>query len=433
MRERLKTLLLLTLVLCSVFLTARLLFGVPLLETVAPPAYEKLAFGELRPTDRQVLPVLRFGLQQFYPWSPGYAVAWESVRQLIGEAREISPERLVKPEPGEGGQLLVQFPLPVTPEVWGAPPLDGLPPVTAIAWLAADPGAFWYHEARGDWLRAPAASLRVTAEDLQSIFSAAPVFHQADAQEWATLGLELEEEILLPVRLPVLAPRSVAHEDLDFDKLLRSIFPNQPLVRRIEEREGAVIYTDGQKGLRLFDYGEVEFSSPKSEPGLERMTLLTALRRTAQYLQLMGGWPEQLFVGEVAPEGRMAPEDQGEIYAVTFFAAQHGMRLLQQTPPVRLRFSDRGVVSYNRRVLVLGANTGRAKTLVNPLAAAASLSDVRASLENRPAIREIFPAYYVPESAGPQGLSLPVWAFVCSDGRTAVVHGHTGQFFSWLE
>lgn len=430
MREGLKTLLLLALVLCSVFLTARLLFGVPPLETVAPPAYEKLAFGELRPTDRQVLPVLRFGLQQFYPWSPGYALAWESIRQLIGSAPGISPERQAKPDPGEGAQLLVTFPLPVTPEVWGAAPPDGLPPVTAIAWLAVDPGALWYQGARGDWLRATATNSRITPETLENIFRGAPAFRLADRQEWTNLGLELEDEVLLPVSLPALAPRSVMREDLDIDKLLRSVFPNQPLVRRIEEREGADIYTDGQKGLRLFDYGEVEFSSPKSEPGLEEMTLLTALRRTAQYLQLMGGWPEHLFVGRIAPEG---PEDRGEIYAVAFFSVQHGIPLLQQVPPVRLRFSDRGVVSYNRQVLVLGAETGPAKKLLSPLAAAASLAEVMAGLENAPIIREVFPAYYVRQPAGPEAVSLPVWAFACSDGRTAVIHGHSGQFLSWME
>jgi hypothetical protein len=211
---------------------------------------------------------------------------------------------------------------------------------------------------------------------------------------------------------------------------LRSVFPNPPLVRRIEEREGAVIYTDGQRGLRLFDYGEVEFNSPKSEPGLDRMTLLTALRRTAQYLQIMGGWPEHLFVGEAAPEGL---ESRGEIYAVALFSVQNGMPLLQQAPPVRLRFSDRGVVSYNRQVLVLGADKAQAKTLLSPLVAAASLAEAMAGWENKPTILDVFPAYYVREPANPQVLALPVWAFACSDGRTAVVHGHSGQFLSWLE
>lgn len=433
MWERLKTFLLLALVLCSVLLTARLLFGKPPLETVAPPAYEKLGFGELRTPDRHVLPMLQFGLQQLYPWTPGYALAWESLRQLLSKPPETSPERQEKPDPGENGQLLVRFPLPVTPEVWGAAPQADLPAITAIAWLAADPGAVWYHGERGDWLRVRAKNLRITQDDLRNIFEGAPAFRPAELKEWEALGLEPEGEILLPEKVPVLAPRYVLREELDFEKLLRSIFPNLSLVRRIEEREGAVIYTDGQKGLRLFDYGEVEFSAPKSEPGQERMTFLTAMRRTAQYLQLMGGWPEHLFVSQFAAEGSIVPRDRGELYTVTFISAQHGIPLLQQAAPVRLRFSDRGVITYNRQIRVLGSNAGKARALVSPLTAAAALAEEMAGGESAPTIHEVFAAYYVREPAGPQTVSQPVWAFICSDGRTAVVHGYSGRFLSWLE
>ncbi|MBT9172435.1 MAG: hypothetical protein DDT21_00816 [Syntrophomonadaceae bacterium] len=433
MRERMKTLLLLALVLSSIILTALLLFGVPPLETVAPPAYEKLAFGELRPPNRQVLPVLRFGVQQVFPWMPEHDRIWETIRQLLAEAQGTSLERQEKPNPGEDGQLLVQFPLPVPPEVWAGAPQSEMPAIAAIAWLAIDPGAIWYLDERGDWLRAVPANFRLDRETLRETFNGVASFHPADRQEWAALGLELEEEILLPASLPVLAPRFVLREELDFDKLLRSIFPHLTLVRRIEEREGAVIYTDGQKGLRLFDSGEVEFSAPKSEPGLERMTLLTALRRTAQYLQLMGGWPEHLFVSRFTPEGAFVPSARGNKYAVTFFSAQHGKRLLQQAPPLRLRFSDRGIISYSRQIRLLGDKAGKAGILVSPLTAAASLAEALAGQERKPSIKEVFAAYYIREPVGPQSVAQPVWALVCSDGRTAVVHGYSGRLLAWLE
>jgi hypothetical protein len=433
LRERLKTLLLLALVLSSIILTALLLFGVPPLETVAPPAYEKLAFGELRPPDRQVLPVLRFGFQQVFPWMPEYNRIWEVIRQLLREAGGTSLERQEKPTSGEGGQLLVQFPLPVTLEVWGGAPQSAMPAIAAISWLAVDPGAIWYLDERGDWLRSVPANFKLDQATVRDAFQGVAAFRPADRQEWAALGLELEDEILLPISLPVMAPRFIAREELDFDKLLRSIFPHLTLVRRIEEREGAVIYTDGQKGLRLFDTGEVEFSAPKSEPGQERMTLLTALRRTAQYLQLMGGWPEHLFVSGFTPEGAFVPSARGDKYTVTFFSAQHGKRLLQQAPPVQLSFSDRGIISYSRQIRILGNKSGKAAILVSPLTAAASLAEKLAGQERMPSIREVFAAYYIPEPVGPQAVAQPVWALVCSDGRTAVVHGYSGRLLSWLE
>ena len=435
MRERLKTLLLLALLLCSLVLTGRLLFGVPLLETAAPPAYEKLTFGELRPPDRQILPTLRLGTQQLWPWSPGYDKAWESVRQLLSQSRDTGLERQEKPRvPEDGNHLLVQFPRPVPPELWGGLEQIKAQAVSAIYWQERDPAAIWYREERGDWLQVRSTALSaVEPGELRDVFTGAPSFQAADRQEWATLGLSLEGEILLPVTRPALSPRFVTPEELDINKLLRSIFLNLALVRRIEEQEGAVIYTDGQRGLRLFDHGEVEFSAPKSEPGLEEMALLPALRRTAQYLQLMGGWPEHLFVGQIVPEVGVVPGREGEAYKVTFFSAQQGVRLLGPEPPVRLRFSDRGVISYNRQVRILGDKAGQARPLISPLVAALSVRKALGDESNALKLREVFPAYYVQSPVSQHAVSPPVWAFVFSDGRTAIVHGHSGSFLAWQQ
>ena len=49
MRERLKSVVLCVLILTSMFLTTKLLFGQPYWETASPPAYKQVTFGELRP------------------------------------------------------------------------------------------------------------------------------------------------------------------------------------------------------------------------------------------------------------------------------------------------------------------------------------------------------------------------------------------------
>jgi hypothetical protein len=44
---------------------------------------------------------------------------------------------------------------------------------------------------------------------------------------------------------------TLVKEDLDFEMLLGKLFLDQTLMRRIEERDGTIIYTDGEKGLSV--------------------------------------------------------------------------------------------------------------------------------------------------------------------------------------
>lgn len=438
MQERIKTVILLVLVMSSIILTGCLLFGQPSLETAAPPAYEQLVFGELRPVTGQVLPCLRLGSglnwQVLQPWDTGYAAAWEALQLLFRYSTERHPAAL--PESIAAPSLFASFPTAVPPAVWvSSAHLDDLE-ITELAWFQSEPDAVWFRDVQDGWLKVQLSFLPPDWEKtVEETFVKAPRYRRTDAAEWEALSLPAQNDIFLPIEPPLLAPRSVIKESLDTEKLLRSIFVNTALARRIEERDGAFIYTDGQRGLRLFDYGEMEFTSPKSEHGSESVSTISALRRSAEYLQLMGGWPDHLYIQDLSPGDTpfSAYSQQRDIHSVTFFSVQHGIRLLGQKPPVKLHFSDRGVVYYNRQIRLLGGETEAGTTMIDPMLAAGAVRKILEESGKDLGILDVFPAYYLRDASKPQSVSYPVWAFVLSDFSTAVIHGQSGQFLAWLD
>lgn len=433
MRERVKTAVLLILVLSSLYLTGQLLFGQPVLETAAPPSYEQLVFGSLRPLSELVLPQLRLeeagGLMLLEPWDETYNLAWNLAVQLLSDSDTPQNRPVSLPPPGD--RLLILFPTPVDAGLWlKAHRLGGLL-FTAVTWVASEPQLIWYRDAAGNWFEARLTTQSVEWSLLSEAFLHAVPYTAAAPEIWNGIPVTEDAEIIVPQHPPSLAPRATVRETMDTDKLLRSIFVNTALVRRIEERDGAVIYTDGQRGLRVFDYGELEYTAPNGGPGSEKMELVTGLRRTAQYLQLMGGWPEHLYLSSLKPiEKYHWNRNQWETYQVTFCSVQKGVRLLSAQPTVKLHFSDRGVIYYNRLVRILDHTTGEPKQLIHPFDAIKALSPD--SLPAEAALTGLFPAYYLPPTFT-HPIAQPVWAFTLDSGHTAIVHGHSGQFLTLLE
>ncbi|MBS4030400.1 MAG: hypothetical protein KGZ63_03115 [Clostridiales bacterium] len=444
MPERVKTVILFLLVISSIILTGQLLFGLPALETAAPPAYEQLVFGELRPVTEYLRPALHFGVggkwQVLQPWDEEYDNAWDVVSALfhVNGTPEVStsPEQEIvqSSEEGEGVQVRLFFPVLTPPSIWFSSFRLAELAVDTLFWYETEPGVVWLRDG-GNWLHSGLQPLpQEFAESLSAVFSEAPQYTVTEAREWEPLTVVPGRELLVPDVPLMLAPRMLKKENLDIDKLLRSIFVDIALVRRIEERDGAVIYTDGQRGLRLFDHGELEYTSPKSEPGVEAMERIPALRRTAQYLQLLGGWPEHIYLDSIIPAEKLGwNRRQWYTYQVSFLSVQHGMPLIGGRAPVTLLFSDRGVVYYNRQVKILGEKTDTPTVMVDPRLTVPVIMDKLEQEGFNASLVDVYAGYYLRDSIAMQTVSQPVWALVFDDGRTAIVHGLTGQFVTWLD
>jgi hypothetical protein len=438
MRERIKSVILLLLITLSIILTLRLLFGLPPLETATPPSFEEVSFGELQPLEEQILPRLLLGANQEWqlldPWHEGYSQTWDTIQRLFVFS---DPPETTSAGPFEneidGLVVRVLFPMQVPAAVWGSGSISGLI-LTEVIWRLNDPEVIWLLEAEKGWTMATLTAMpdSVSEEIISGFIDATSVRH-LNEDELPELGLSVSDELLIPVETIFMAPRSVIQETLDMEKLVRSIFIDTALVRTIEERDGALIYTDGQKGLRIFDYGEIEFSAPKSEPGMETMDKIPALRRTAQYLQLMGGWPQHLYLSALTrEEGPSFLRRQWDIYEVSFLSAQHGVRLISSREPVLLRFTDRGVTYYRRQISILGSEIEEPRIMVDPLQALLVAKIVMEQDDKDAVLYNISAVYYLRGTGRPPATAQPVWALDFGD-KTALVHGSSGSFLTWLE
>ncbi|MDW7651707.1 MAG: two-component system activity regulator YycH [Bacillota bacterium] len=433
MRERLKTGVLTALVISSVILTGLLLFGQPPLETAAPPAYERLVFGELRPVSQHVLPQLRLttedSLRVLQPWHENHALAWEIIIDLFSHSSTPQQAQLPDNLPEHG--VSARFPVPAQPGLWLPAARPASLEIIEMAWFSGDPNTVWYAGSDGEWYSSRLAQLPENWEDiLAEVFAGSNRYLATEADDWGSLTVG--QTVFIPAEMPVMAVHAVSREDLDKEKLLRSIFVDSALVRQIQERDGAYIYTDGQRGLRIFEHGELEYTSPKSEPGLEPMETMQALRRTAQYLQLMGGWPEHLFLQAFSATSKLNWNSrQWNTYTVSFFSVQQGYPFVTVNPPVILRFSDRGVIDYKRQIVLLDGPSAKPRKLLDPRKAAAVAADRLIIGGGEAALVEVYPAFYLDGLRQPA--AQPVWILHMENNKRAVIHGHTGSFLAWLE
>jgi hypothetical protein len=413
------------------FLTTKLLFGQPYWETASPPAYKQVTFGELRPLQEQIRPVLRLGEDdkwlQLQPWDEGYQAAWEWLSWLF-RPRQV-PVSTTLPEFG-GLQVRLNFMLPVETNWWVTNrQLRGLE-ILQAAWFAEAPQTIWYQTASGRWLRGELTLPEQWEEQLPALFAAGLELRTAAAEE---LALEpVSAGVLLPQAVPELAVHAITAENLESDELLGSFFVNPALVRRIEEGDGAEIYTDGQKGLRLFRHGELEFNAPENEPGSAPQSLAEILKQGAQYLQLMGGWPDHLYLQKVHRTERSANWEQRYTQTLVFQSVQKGIPLLSAKPAVSLYFSDRGVINYQRQIYLLGSPTGTAEPLVKPQQAVAAVADQLAAEGAEEQLAAVSPVLYFHSFVTRQSYARPAW-LVELQQRQAVVDGFTGEFITWLE
>ncbi len=444
MGERLKTVVLVFLVITSIILTGQLLFRLPALETAVPPAYEQLVFGELRPVTEHLKPALHFNtgneLRMLQPWDKGYDTAWEVLNKLLllnGVPEAFQPleeenNQFLKDR--DAAQVKLHFSVSSPVSLWNSSFRLHELIVDSLYWNKAEPGLVWLRDGER-WLRSELHALpQDFLENISIVFSEAPKHIVTEAKDWEPLRVLPGKMLILPDAPLLLAPRRIKKEELNTDKLLRSIFVDTALVRRIEERDGAFIYTDGQKGLRFYDHGELEYTSPKSEPGFEEMELASVMRRSAQYLQLLGGWPEHIYLDDViAAEKSVWNRQQRDTYYVTFVSVQEGMPLIGARAPITLHFSDRGVVYYNRQINLLGEETASPATMINPRLITHEVMNKSEQEGFKASLIDIYAGYYLKESIVSQAVAHPVWAMVFDDGRTAVINGFTGKFLVWIE
>ncbi len=234
-------------------------------------------------------------------------------------------------------------------------------------------------------------------------------------------------DIYIPAGEVILPSYYLKQELLEQDLLLKTFFVERSAVRVINEQDGTVIYTDGEKGLRI-GMG-VEYSDPSQERSHSSYTYLAALGAAANYLSSYGGWPEALQLESLV----LNQSDSGSFpwrnCRAEWRVYLAGLPLYGWDPAATVVFNDNGLVKYRRLVFHSLGPTGDT-VVAAPFAEAlaAVLSLYREQEVDRPVEKEtvLDGAELVYGITGPsfQVIAVPAWA-ITINGERFILHAAT--------
>ncbi len=169
-------------------------------------------------------------------------------------------------------------------------------------------------------------------------------------EEQPTLLLEIETggRIFVPKEQLWGAEAALEKEDIPWEELVRAFFFDLSMARRIEERDGALFFTDGEKGLRIYPSGLVEYAAPMLERGLSAISYSAALQKGAENQSLYGGWLEESYLVD------SWRTDRG--YRLIWRPVFNGLPLEGNGCGSEMLVNEQGVPFYSRNFLVVTRN-----------------------------------------------------------------------------
>jgi regulatory protein YycH of two-component signal transduction system YycFG len=438
-KERAKSFFLVLLVVLSLLLTYQLWFKQQPEEEISEDLYEPAFFEEPRSLPEMIVPrqILLLRDDVLYQLGPGEAAfqgLWEEVSALLQQLAVLSHhENTAALPPEKTPDLTVQF----------APPLPTGP---GSPWLAANGThelselSFW-HLDNQLWIAVDelgAANHRVYAipgeheRFLKELYSAKLPSGKVPCRQLdiGALSAALEMEIRLEHTLYVPAgevylPELILKQEIpDQQAFLQTFFVDHSLVRVISERDGGLIYSDGEKGLRLSD--GLDFSHPQLEQQPATSTYPAAIHSAGRYLAYYGGWPDWLYLDHFS---KIRPAGAGrEIFRSSWSAYYEGYPFAE-TSAVRMFFNDGGLVEYQRYLfepLYPTANTIAAAGYLEALITAVSaLQELDSWTEEPLILKSLALQYWVDQTTVPPR-GVPVWsvhineaAFILEAGELA--------------
>lgn len=247
----------------------------------------------------------------------------------------------------------------------------------------------------------------------------------------------IEEGLFVPSGVFSLPYLILEREDIDIDALVRRLFVDQRLVRRIEERGGAIIFTDGEKGLRLFSSGKIEHFAPKIERGPATMSYITALQRASEHLSFLGGWPAPLELDSLERKRKDYPYQREDHYHARWQLYIDGLPVLGDAVAVEMYFNDKGVGSYRRALYLLERRGEEEEIISYEQAAKVALEHYHFIQEEEgaePVITDIYLAYYLRRPlVSPQQKALPVWVVEVDERIRIIINAHNSRVESEQE
>lgn len=358
MKERLKSLLLLFLVTLSLFLTYLLWYTRKPAEVITASEFERVFFEEPRPPEKAVTPaqILVHREEQLYRLGEGeenFRILWDAVSAALRELPHLD-DPAFNPETPEAVLCLTLLFEPPLPAGGGSPWLEGGEPgeLERIE-LRRIGERFWFTCYAAGF--APEENLALPPERGEMLARAVDLLPAAELTLYNELTGELTLESGVRVMLPggIYVPADtwqmdelvLGKESLDEEMLLGAFFVNRSTVRLIKERDGAVIYTDGEKGLRL---GRgLEYTHPQLEREQGTLSYAAALATCCRLIGYYGGWPEKLRLESLAPV--QSGRQQSIAYRAAWTYYYQGWPL-RGGAEAAMVFNDGGLIEYRREL-----------------------------------------------------------------------------------
>ncbi len=463
MGERLKTIILCFLVFLSLVLTYRLWFGSPDYEVITPVSYERINFGETVSLDKLLLPgeIVYFHPQaQSYQETEisegefsnnrgyyqeeepvnlrdslsGYSSLWEAFNRELKKVHHINfssvNEKEIKKDLNSLSEpsLQIHFSVPYALELFLPSGINDIsfPLIQKIYFYGEET---YMETVKRDYYR------------IDWDFNYAYFLSQAEelflkqSPDFTLLNLLVEgneeinsylvtEEIAVLNYSPDLPDLYYQIEELDIDKLAKAFFIDLTLVRQIKERDEAVIYTDGQRGLRVNSQGLIEYSAPAKKHEPEVLSYQEALIKGIEYVTVYGGWPEILNL-KITELSSLLLESEG-FYRLKLNSYYKGFPIIFGYTPLDLVFNKQGLVSYQRQIFELEVGQEKSKVIGVEKALEGILNDLP-ELFSQKSSRKVTRCFlaYIPVQ-GVNRILRPYWIIEIDNYYRVLLNGRTG-------
>ncbi len=355
MIETIKSTLLLILVGLSLLLTYQLWYGQVPAQVLEQDTYERIVVEQPRELERVVEPkkiILHKEeeLNVYKKSSPNFGQIWDLLSTTL---QQIGLDALIDEDevPLDSRHLLSYYMQPKLPVGEGQPWLNEVlySEIEKVD-LYTFNDSFWLvlngsNNNKFNLLLPPgkAEQFAVLLDNIQADKKlASTVLTEEMLTDHGVSQLEVEGTLYVPAETVFMSEYNMQHETLNQDLILKTFFVDYSMARVIEEKEGGLIYTDGERGLRLTDTG-LEYSSPRLEEGQATSTYSEALVTSSSLISYHGGWPDSLRLESLKLSG------WGD---TTHYSAEwqayldgHPILISQST---RALFNDNGLIHYAR-------------------------------------------------------------------------------------
>ncbi len=298
-----------------------------------------------------------------YPGSREYERLWQAALHVLasmspvvaeaGTGYEISGDALRRARAGTGMELVFHKYMPAGDwlALWGFA-AEGFPAgevmTNRLAFFAAENVAVYVKDGPAGGLR-PLGFLAEGAAGLAAAVEEVAEKAPPDYFDVAGLsGVPMAEGTYVPVRPPQL-PLITCEDERPVEEYLASLFfEDIDVVRRIVERDGAIIFTDGRRAVRYYPDGRMEYTAPVYEREGYVPDLLTDLAEAHRFIAQHGGWPAYPYLYDFRAVSRGDEGPAGFEFRFAFHL--DGFSVVGDEVPVTVTVLEGSVTSYSRKV-----------------------------------------------------------------------------------